>query len=180
MRTLKSLLITSLFGMFAYGQSAGGTVPFVSSLDITYGSGNGTALASISSGSYDAGYLDISDFMSAVTFDANDSCHVAVKVGSWTLPTAYASAGNKNSVTADSDFKILLKNVTAAGDDMNLENSFGSLVELTSSDQIMLRAKDDDGVQGDGFASDARIDLDWDTDPVGAYAITVTFTVTQQ
>ena len=179
MKTLKTITIIALLGALAYGQGAGGTIPFVYSLDLTYGAGNATALASLTSSDYDATYKDISNFISAGDFEANDSCHIAVKIGSWTLPTAYPTAGNKKTVTSNSDYHLKLVGITAAADDLNIENSFNALVELTSSDQIMVRAKNDDGVQGDGFTADSRVDLDWDTDPVGAYSVTVTFTVTQ-
>jgi hypothetical protein len=181
MKKLLVALTIVVMASFAFGQTGGGTIPWAYSLDLTYDAGNETALGSVSSADYDAGYIDISNFISTADFDANDSCTVAIKIGSWTLPAAYPSAGNKNDVTSatdDSDFHFKLAGITAA-DDMTYENSFNALQELHDADQIIMRAIDDDGVQGDGFTADARIDLDWDTDPVGAYSVTVTCTVSQ-
>ena len=179
MRTIKTLTMVALMAGYAYGQSSGGTIPFVSSLDITYGSGNASALNAAAFGDYDAGLLDISGFISSAAFDANDSSIVAVKIGSWTLPADYPADGNKNSVTANSDFKMLISGITA-GDEMVIQNSANALQELTSTDLIVLRAKDKSGVTATDFGADARVDLAWGKDPVGAYSVTVTFTVTQQ
>ena len=78
MRTIKALTIVALMAGYAYGQSSGGTIPFVSSLDITYDAGNASALTTVAFGDYDAGLLDISGFISSAAFDANDSCFIAV------------------------------------------------------------------------------------------------------
>lgn len=177
-RALKTLTMMALLTGFAVGQSAGagGTVPFLSSLDLT--SAATGAMTSIGVSEMDAGKLAISNFISAAALDANDSIKVEVKVGSWSLPAGHD--GNKTSVTANSDFKLKFLGVAAA-DEVGLQGSFvgPAFVELTSTDAVALRALDALGVSGD-FTCDAEIDLDWNNDILGVYSVTVTYTITQQ
>ena len=171
--------MVALMAGYAYGQSAGGTIPFVSDLNLT--SAATGALASITEADYDAGKFTISNFISAADFAANDSCKIDVKVGSWTLPAGYLAGGNKNSVTANSDFHLLINGIIAA-EEMTVQGGFATSpgVELTSTDQVVLKADNTDGVDLLNFTADAQVDLDWASDPVGAYSIAVTFTIAQQ
>ena len=190
---MKKLLITGVIlglallpvAAFAGDGDAGGTIPFVSSLDVTYSAGNATALDAVVFGDYNTGYIAISSFISAATFDANDSCTVAAKISAWTdLPTAYpdttggTTAPKKYTDDGSSDFYLQIVGITAE-DEVAIQNSFDSYVELTSSDQIFICALDDTGVDGCAFTGNAKINLAWGTDPVGAYLVTVTLTVAQ-
>jgi len=181
MRKLALLLLLVCFVPMAFSQTGGvgGTIPFIYDLDVTFDASAMTALSSIDENDYNAGYVDIIGFVSAASLLANDSCSVAVSMGSWTLPAGYPASGPKQDVTSNSDLHLRLVGIDGS-DDVDIYNSFDSFQELTSSAQKCLMAETAAGVASADWTADARIDLAWGVDVAGSYGVTVTWTVSQE
>ncbi|MBC8213171.1 MAG: hypothetical protein H8E71_00810 [Candidatus Marinimicrobia bacterium] len=191
MKTIKVISLIALMGAFAYGadggasppdEPVGGTIPFIASWTFTATSQT-TNLANVTYAMLETGYIDVLDIQVCSDLDSNDTLSIAAKIGSWTLPGQYPTQGNKNSVTANSDFLIQITDDAAGHDDsLKVVNTFTAYKLLTSSDQTILASNTGlpNGIENQNFNIDNRIMLDHMTDIPGAYAITMTLTLSQE
>jgi hypothetical protein len=177
MRKALVFIILLLSASMAFGQTLGGSIPNLSSLAVNYLPGLASEMSNITATDYNNGYFDIAGFIQDATFQANYACHIEASVGSWTLPSGYA--GNKTTVTSNSDFWLSIGATLAGLDETTIAGSFGTApgVELTSTGATLLDTDNADGCANEQFDGDVRIDLAWGEDAAGTYAITLSLTV---
>jgi hypothetical protein len=182
MRKLGVLMVLIFLAPCVMAQTSsgtiGGTVPFVYSWTTTWNATIGTALANVNASHYNQGYIDIANVILTSTVQTNDSCQIAARMGSWTVPTGYPASGDKVDLSPDSDLRFMITGIDGA-DDLDVVGGFGSLTYLTTSDQACLRAKDGNGVSSSTFGADARVDMVWGVDLAGAYSVQITLTISQ-
>ena len=156
----------------------GGNIPFVYSWSTTWNPSSSTMLSSVNATHYNQGYVDLTNVILSSTIVTNDSCQIAVKMGSWTVPTGYPLSGDKVDLTPDSDLQFKITGIDGS-DDLNVVGTFAAFTYLTTSDQVCLRAKDGNGVSSSTYGADARVDLAWGVDVTGTYSVLITLTISQ-
>lgn len=129
--------------------------------------------------SYDAGYY-IFTAKPLLNVDANKKWKLTAHVGDWSLPNGYPSAGNKKSVSSDSDILLYVTGgAYITGFDSQTPapttgiNVNGEL--LSSTAQTMANHKG--GVSDEAYTCTYSIFLDWTNDIPGQYSIQVTYTL---
>ena len=137
---------------------------------------NGTPLdfSTIEISDMDAGYIEIQDLVVISELSSNAPIKITATHGGWgTLPTGYT--GNKTNATGDVQIKVdnLLSGFYVYSG-TNYGNAY-TAISNTGNDHIIETAGAVSGLTGD---INARILLDWSSDIVGNYALTLNFTVT--
>ena len=169
------------------GTTISGTVPFCASWDLTDEDVTPfTSAADIAA--YDADCIIVSDLIAITDFDCNTKFKITAAKGTWTLPTNYhATDGAKKADGSDTDFLLMVDNVTAGyGTDglaaVTAYNATYAAIVTGGSDIISggkVGAGVGHGVEGAVCDVNAKILMDWATDIVGAYSITTTLTITE-
>ncbi|MDP8269646.1 MAG: hypothetical protein P9L97_13060 [Candidatus Tenebribacter davisii] len=166
-------------------ETIGGTIPFNAQWTFT-DVDQTTKIADLtaSEDEYETGSISIDNIQQCTNLDANDSLSVAAKISTWTLPDDYPTNGNKTTVDATSDFQILVNDfVESPRLEVSGDFNDATYTLLTSDDQDIFHSTstpaDNVGVENEEFGIDCQIPLDWVTDCPGAYAITMTLTLSQ-
>ena len=190
---LIAFLVLGLTGVMMAGAGAaaatdeiiGGTIPFNAQWTFDAVVTNATALADADEAAYVAELIAIADIQVCSNLDANDTLSVAAKISSWTLPGDegnFPTDGNKLTVTGTSDFSILVNGFKAVTPGLTHSGTFNAYTLLTSDDQEIIHtipSAETAGVEDETFDIDCQVALDWLTDAPGAYAITMTLTLSQ-
>ncbi len=162
--------------------SSTGSIPFCASWgdqstsDLNFGNVNISA--------YDADELIFTDIITIGEFDANYAFNISATKGGWTtLPNNYA--GNKQSDGSDSDFLIIVNNITSGftpdSEGLAVANSHDSYqAAVTTGAVIASGGTTAHGVENAAFHVDGKVLLDWDTDIPGNYVVGLTITVSSQ
>ena len=131
---------------------------------------------------YDANEIIIEDFIRIIDFDCNSKFKITAVKSGWTLPAGYPDGGAKKIDGSDSDFLIMVDNITPG----YRRDGLAALFDYVNFNAILTSGSDiigggnihpTHGVENAACDINAKIIMDWATDIVGAYSITVTLTI---
>lgn len=197
MKKLIAVLMIGLMSIFTVsvlgdvdthdGTTISGTVPFCASWELTE-TDNTAAFPAVNIAAYDADFFVVEDLILITDFDCNTKFKITATKGTWTLPANYhATDGAKNAAGSDSDLLLQVNNITTgyATGGMAALGDYASYTVITTAGSDILGggaigAGVGHGVEGAIADIDAKILMDWATDIVGAYSITVTLTITEE
>lgn len=168
------------------GTTVSGDVPFSASWELTE-TDNTTAFPGVNVAAYDADEVVISDLIQITDFDCNTKFKITATKGTWTLPANYhATDGAKKADDSDSDLLLMVDNITPgyASEGLAALGTYGSYTPIvtTGSDIIgggAVGAGAGHGVENAACDINAKVLMDWPTDIVGTYSITVTLTISE-
>ncbi len=167
------------------GTNIGGTVPFCASWDLV--EPNSNAFSDVDISVYDSDFLEVTELIKIADFDCNTKFKITATKTGWTLPAHYnQNDGNKRTNGSDTDFglKIDIVNPGYESDGLTAINGYGNGYYITTSGSDILKGgKVGEGV-GHGVENAAcnihgGILMDWATDIVGNYSLTVTLTISE-
>ncbi len=182
MKKFAALLMVGFIALFTVSVFAQ-EVPFIAQWTLT--EPDVTPFTSVAQVDYVNGYIIITDFIRIIDYDCNAKFKITATKGTWTLPTNYPSAGAKKADGSDSDLHLMVDNVTpgAESDGLAALGSYGSYTAITTTgSDIIGGGKVGEGAHGvENAACDinAKVLMDWATDIVGAYSMTVTLTISE-
>ena len=168
------------------GTTLSGTIPFVANW--TLSEADATPFTStVDQAQYEQDYFGEVDFIEITDFDCNTKFKITATKGTWTLPADYhATDGAKKADGSDSDLLLMIDNVTAGytPDGLAALGSYGSYTAITTAGSDIIGggavgAAAGHGVEDAACDINAKVLMDWDTDIVGAYSITVTMTISE-
>jgi hypothetical protein len=160
-----------------------GAIPFCASWTT---SSTAPDFSTVNINAYDSDELIFTDIIQVTDFDANYAFNITATKGTWTLPTGYIGAKQANG--SDSDFLIIVNNITAGygSDGLAAANSHSSYQAASTSGAVIASggtlssSGSAHGVENATFDIDGKILLDWDTDIPGTYTLELTITVASQ
>lgn len=165
-----------------------GPIPFVAHWTLV--EPDVTPFATVDSAAYEANEVIALDLIRITDFDCNAKFKISATKGNWTLPANYHSGnGSKKANGSDSDLLLMVDNVVSGYPSNPSEglaplgtyNAYTPITTDGSSDIIGGGAIGETahGVENASCDINAKILMDWATDIVGAYSITVTLSISE-
>jgi len=167
------------------GTTTNGTVPFAASWELTEPDVSAFT-DSVDIAAYDADWIIINDLIAITDFDCNTMFKITATKGGWTLPGLYGGA--KETDGTDSDLLLMVDNITAgyASDGLAALGTYAAFTVIVPAGSDIIGGgslgggqNEAHGVENAACDINARILMDWATDVVGAYSITVTLTISE-
>ena len=165
----------------------GGDVPFVAHWTLI--EPDVSPFATIDSAAYAANEVIAIDLIQITDFDCNAKFKISATKGNWTLPANYLTTGPKKADGSDSDLLLMVDNVISGYPSNPSEglaplgtyNTYTAITTDGTSDIIGGGAVGETahGVENASCDINAKILMDWATDIVGAYSITVTLSISE-
>ncbi len=167
------------------GTTINGTVPFCASWELVEADRTGFT-DGVDIAMFDADKLVIPDLIVISDFDCNTKYKITAAKSGWTLPAAYLATADKKADGSDTDLRLMVDNLTAgfATDGMAALGGFGAYTAITTAGSDILGGGSVGAAAGHGVENaaadiNAEILMDWASDIVGAYAVTVTLTISE-
>ena len=164
----------------------GGSVPFVAYWTLV--EPDVTLFTTVDSAAYEANEVIVLDLIRITDFDCNAKFKISATKGNWTLPANYSTTGTKKANGSDSAFLLMVDNVISGYPSNPLEG----LAPLATYDTYTAITTDGSDIIGGGVVGEtahgvenascdinAKILMDWATDIVGTYSITVTLSISE-
>ncbi len=169
-------------------EDLGGPIPFVAQWTLV--EPDVTPFTSVTQAMYEANEFIVTDLIRITDFDCNAKFKITATKSNWTLPANYHSTdGAKKANGSDSDLLLMVDNVVSGYPSNPLEglaplgayNAYNSITTDGASDIIGGGAIGETahGVENASCDINAKILMDWATDIVGAYSITVTLSISE-
>ena len=169
------------------GTTISGTVPFCASWTLTEPDVTSFTSA-VNIAAYDADEIIVTDLIAITDFDCNTKYKITATKSGWTLPANYLATAVKKADGSDSDLLLFVDDITAgyASAGMAALGTYGSAYTAitTAGSDILgggaVGAAAGHGVENAAANVSAKVLMDWATDIVGAYSVTVTLTITEE
>jgi len=180
-----SLLCAMIFGLILITYPIpvlGQEIPFVAHW-VLEEADNAAFTNNVNIAAYDADEIIIGDFIRITDFDCNSKFKITAVKSGWTLPANYHNNGAKKIDGSDSDLLVMVDNITPGYESEGLAAlfNFGNFNAILTAGSDIIGGGDigenAHGVENAACDINAKILMDWDTDIVGAYSITVTLTI---
>lgn len=165
----------------------GGDVPFVAHWTLV--EPDVSPLTTIDSVAYAANEIILPDFIRITDLDCNAKFKISATKGNWTLPANYLTTGAKKADGSDSDLLLMVDSVISGYPSNPSEglaplgtyNTYTAITTDGTSDIIGGGAVGETahGVENAGCDINAKILMDWATDIVGVYSVTVTLSISE-
>jgi hypothetical protein len=160
-----------------------GAIPFCASWETTT---TAPDFSTVNMAAYDTDELIFTNIIAVTDFDSNYAFNITATKGTWTLPTGYL--GTKQANGSDSDFLIIVNNITAGygSDGLAAANSHSAYQAAVTGGAVIASGGTTSGtgsahgVENASFDMDGKLLLDWDTDIPGTYTLAITITVASQ
>lgn len=165
-----------------------GPIPFVAHWTLV--EPDMTPFTIVDSAAYNANAIIVLDLIQITDFDCNAKFKITATKGNWTLPANYhTNDGSKKTDGNDSDLLLMVDNITSGYPSTPQEglsylgnyNAYTTITTTGTSDIIGGGAIGEDahGVDNASCDINAKILMDWATDIVGTYSITVTLSISE-
>ena len=164
----------------------GGSVPFVAYWTLV--EPDVTLFTTVDSAAYEANEVIVLDLIRITDFDCNAKFKISATKGNWTLPANYSTTGTKKANGSDSAFLLMVDNVISGYPSNPLEGlaplaTYGTYTAITTDGSDIIGGgvvgETAHGVENASCDINAKILMDWATDIVGTYSITVTLSISE-
>lgn len=193
MRKLSSnlmIFITVLAVTFMSGpvsaDGVGGDVPFVAYWTLV--EPDVTLFTTVDSAAYEANEVIALDLIRITDFDCNAKFKISATKGNWALPANYSTTATKKANGSDSALLLMVDNVTSGYPSNPLEGlaplaTYSTYTAITTVGSDIIGGgvvgETAHGVENASCDINAKILMDWSTDIVGTYSITVTLSISE-